>query len=609
MPLLWLSLSFFLGITIAPVISLPVGVWLGLAALALSLVFLPWLFRQGTKRAPGVIGVIFNILPLRLSRQLVRIFTTPSPPSALSPSLLIPLVLCTFFLGGARYQAYQPEIDTGHIAWYNDGQIEMVVVGVVVKPPDARDNYIQLRVQVERIRSAESVLHSDVNGLLLARVPTDGDWHYGDRIVLRGELKTPPEAEDFSYREYLARQGVYSYMPYAQASLLESGQGNSFNTAIYKFKERALGLVYRFFPDPEASLLAGILLGVETGIDEDVEQAFRDTGTAHIIAISGFNVTIVAGLFSTIFGRWLGRVRGAVAAALAIAVYTLLVGADAAVVRAAIMGGLALFARQVGRRQQGINTLAITAAVMAFFNPMVPGDVGFQLSFTATLGIILYADPFQRVFVSLASRRLPEATVKRLAGPISEYILFTLAAQIAVLPVIVYHFKRFSLSSFPANLAILPLQPPIMIVGGAAVLLGLVFFPLGQLIAFVTWPFVACTIRVVEWFAQFSGGVLIFGEVSWIFVIFYYLVLLSLTLWGGRIRTRLPTLKPAITFSALLVVTSLAWQAALSTPDGLLHITVLDVGTGDAILIHTPQGRFVLVDGGPSTTHLSVATQ
>ena len=111
MPLLWLSLSFFLGITLGPVISLPMGVWLGLAALALSLVFLPWLFRQGTKRAPGVIGVIFDILPLRLSRKLVRIFTTPSPPGALDPSILIPMVLCTLFLGGARYQAYQPGND------------------------------------------------------------------------------------------------------------------------------------------------------------------------------------------------------------------------------------------------------------------------------------------------------------------------------------------------------------------------------------------------------------------------------------------------------------------------------------------------------------------
>jgi competence protein ComEC len=131
---------------------------------------------------------------------------------------------------------------------------------------------------------------------MLARVDPGGDYHYGDRLTLRGKLQTPPENENFSYRDYLARSGIYAFLPFADASLLERDQGNPIYNTIFALKAKALETVYQLFPDPEASLLAGILLGVETGISPDLDQAFRDTGTAHIVAISGFITSIRADL-------------------------------------------------------------------------------------------------------------------------------------------------------------------------------------------------------------------------------------------------------------------------------------------------------------------------
>ncbi len=144
------------------------------------------------------------------------------------------------------------------------------------------------------------------------------------------------------------------------------------------------------------------MLGDEAGIPDSVQQAFKDTGTSQIIAISGFNITIIAGLLSTFFGRLLGRRRRYLAAGLSavmIGFYTVLVGADAAVVRAALMGGLSLYARQLGSPQDGLNCLALVAAVMALINPNVLWDGGFQLSFMATLGLVLYAEPFSQAFI------------------------------------------------------------------------------------------------------------------------------------------------------------------------------------------------------------------
>jgi competence protein ComEC len=451
-----------------------------------------------------------------------------------------------------------------------------------------------------------------VSGLILARVSNNQVFHYGDILRLRGKLKTPPENEDFSYRDYLAAQHIHSYMSTAEVTVLPGNGGNPFSRALYALKEKALTNIYRLFPDPEASLMAGILLGVDTGLTDDLEQAFKDTGTAHIIAISGFNISIIAGLFVTFFSKFLGPRRGALLAVIAIAFYTILVGADATVVRAALMGSLALFAKQVGRRQFALNTLLAVALLMCLWNPLYIWDVGFQLSFFATLGLILYADPFSQFANRIITRYFPASAAEKTAELFSEFVLLTLAAQVTTIPIMAYHFQRISLVSFIANPFILPPQPAVMILGGLAVLLSLIWLPLGQIAAWVAWPFVVYTIRMVELFDRVPHGTIFLGKLSIWFVIATYVVLLSVTFGADRFKAWFQSMKrdqfkvPAgtgliILFLALLLV----WRAALAIPDRLLHITFLDVGSAEAVLIETPSGKHVLINGGPSVTTLS----
>ncbi|MCK5429328.1 MAG: ComEC/Rec2 family competence protein, partial [Anaerolineales bacterium] len=231
----------------------------------------------------------------------------------------------------------------------------------------------------------------------------------------------------------------------------------------------------------------------------------------------------------------------------------------------------------------------------------------FQLSFAATLGLLLYAEPLTQAFVRLTSRRTSQSTAERLAGPFGEYILFTLAAQVTILAVIVYHFKRLSLTSLIANPVILPAQPAVMILGGLAVILGMVWLPLGQLAAYLAWPFVVFTIRAVELLARLPGGVFTLGDVALYWVVLFYAVLFLLTFGGSRLRAMIPAIKPSLAFAALGILSVLVWRAASSTPDGRLHISLLDVGSGEAVLIQSPTGRYLLVNGGPSPSRLSDA--
>ena len=525
------------------------------------------------------------------------------------------LLLAAVFIGAVRYQLAQPKLTPETVAWYNDGEELINLDGVVVDPPDERDTYTNLRVAVDGLRLADEGAYLPVKGTVLARVPPGGEWRYGDRISLAGRLETPQSEEGFSYRDYLMRQGIYTIIQPVQVSLLLQNQGNPFKAVVYCLKERLLNTVYRIFPDPEASLLAGILLGVEAGIPQDVQDAFQATGTSHVIAISGFNIAVLAGLFTLLFSRVAGRWWGALLAAVGIAFYTLLVGAGASVVRAALMGWVGLLGVQIGRRQDGLNSLGIVAGIMAAFNPTILWDVGFQLSFMATLGLVLYADPIQTAFERLAARWLPAPLVERAGKLVGETFLLTLAAQALVLPVTVYHFQRLSLTMLVANPLILPVQPAVMVLGGLAVLAGAISQPLGQVLGYLAWPFLAYTIRAVEGLAALPGGEVSLGNVSLGAVLAFYSLVFLLTFARtqpeNKLSVWLRSLNPSVPLVGLGLLTVLVWRQAFAAPDSLLHLTVLDVSqgglSGEALLIETPDGQDLLINGGPSTSRLSEA--
>jgi competence protein ComEC len=587
LPLVWISLAFLAGIILGKTLPFSPSFWILLVIVILILAF--------------------------TARILLRSVSLPQINYAMSLACVIALIL-----GAARYQFSVPNFDAFHIAFYNDRNYDLLITGYLVEPPDYRDSYTNVRLQVTDVDTGDGNLSA--NGLLLARVDANQMFRYGDIIRLRGKLKTPPENEDFSYRDYLAAQNIHSYMSSAEVTILPGRGGNIFSAALYALKERSLANIYRIFPDPESSLLAGILLGVDTGLTRELQQAFKNTGTAHIIAISGFNISIIAGLFITLFSRFFGPRWGSALAFLGIIFYTILVGGDAAVWRAAIMGSLALFARQIGRRQLAMNTLLTVAMLMCLWNPLYIWDVGFQLSFFATLGLILYAEPFSQFASNIMYRFLAATTVEKIIQPISDFILLTFAAQVTTIPIMAYHFQRISLVSFIANPFILPAQPAVMILGGLAVLLSLIWIPLGQLAAWVAYPFTLYTIRIVELFDRVPHGTIFLGDFSLWIVILFYATLLSLTLrpaqggafgwssfteWIRSLGQRTSAVGAGSGFVVIVIALFLVWRAASSIPDRLLHVTFLDVGSADAILIKTPAGKNVLVNGGASVTVLS----
>lgn len=196
---------------------------------------------------------------------------------------------CGLFLllGSARYTLSLPDLDDPrHVAAYRDRGL-VTLWGRVVGEPDVRDTYTNLRLAVDRMAIEEE--ERSVKGAILVWAPRYPAYVYGDELKVQGSLETPPVFEGFSYRDYLARQGIYGLLRRPQIKLLRRGGGSPSYRFLLTIKARAQSAIARILPEPEASLLTGILLGVEAGIPERVKDAFSTTGTMHVIAISGFN--------------------------------------------------------------------------------------------------------------------------------------------------------------------------------------------------------------------------------------------------------------------------------------------------------------------------------
>ena len=543
---------------------------------------------------------------------------------ALLPGIL--LVLCSFkkrslllwglcllaLVGGVLH--FEPP-DLGTLQSYNDAGT-VIVRGVVDGDPELLDGAERLRIVVREVCLDDDC--QTVSGVALVYISQFPSYKYGDVLELTGELETPPTFEDFDYQDYLARRGIGSTMFRPDVELLERGRGSPILGWLYSLRGGMADALSSSLPQPQASLSQSVLLGLRSNIPDEVYCSFSRTGTAHLLAISGLHVSVVAGMFLSI-GAWLfGRRRPTYILVTLFAIwgYVAVSGAHPSALRAAIMASLFLYAVWIGRPRSAMAALAFAAAVMVAVSPRLLWEVSFQLSFVAMAGLILLAPPFQEW-----GRKTP------VPGVIVDSFAITLAAIIATLPIVAYYFNIVSLVGLPATLLILPALPAILVTSALTGLFGLFAPPLGIFFGWLAFPFLWYMNVVVQGFAALPFYYLEVPRFNGAMVFIYYIVIAGF-LWGGGVRRRIHviprlfaslrrlrprniiprvrTIPMRLVISILLIVAIGVWACALVTPQNELRVSFLDVGQGDAILIRTPSGHNILIDGGPSSEDIGL---
>jgi len=585
-PLLCLSAAFLAGTAVGDLVSHAVLGWL-----------------SGGVIAGGVtLILLFRFHP---NFELPRLKWQQRFP--LTPGWLLILLA----IGMLRLYAIQPVFDEDNLAFYN-GQGKAAFTGIVVQPAQVKTHSTTLTIEVQTIHPFSTDFQTGitpVEGKMRVTTLQSDTYGYGDELRIICTPQNPQNFSTFNYQRYLAARKIYTTCDYAFVEMIGESQGNALLSTIYALRAHAQQTINGMLPPDEAALLSGILLGNEDHIAPQVEAAFQRTGTSHIIAISGANFTVLITFLTTILLRHLPRKWVLPVSLLLITFYTVLVGANAAVVRAAIMGGLSVFGSYFGRRNQGLNALGFSAAVFVFFNPLILWDLGFQLSVGATLGLVLFSERWTTALGKALGRFLPELWAERVTAWVGEYVLMTMAAQVFTLPLIAYTFQRISLSSFFINILILPVQPLIMGLGGLATLIGMLLPFVGNLLGWLAWLPLAYTIRIVTWGSQWQWSEIILPPFPPVLLLGYFAVILAWSLSLGW----LPKLKRAINHSGALMLSSsvviVIWSLGLQQPDEDLHLFLFPLEDSTAILMQFPDGKALLMGRSNSMDDLNHAIQ
>ncbi len=524
------------------------------------------------------------------------------------------VLLILLLLGGWRYQQhpFAACASATTLASYNgsaETPVRASVEGVIAGYPDVRDTRTFYRLRADTLTIGARTI--PVQGDVLVQAPRFPAYAFGDRIRASGQLETPPTFDDFDYAAYLSMRGVHSLLRRARTELIAQDQSRSFWTILYGLRARGAELLNRALPEPAAALANGMLLGIESGIPDDVGEAFQATGTSHVIVISGSNIALLTGVLMGLLARVLGKARAPYPVAVAVIFYVLLVGADPPALRAGIMGVLYVIAIALGRASTAYVSLCASALIMCLLNPLALWDIGFQLSFSATLGLILFTPPIQARFERFFARHLSEDRSRQVMGVLNDALIVTLAAQVPTLPLLVYYFGRLSLVSLVANFLILPAQPPIMIGGMAALVVGLIWEVLGRVAAVIPWFFLTYTTAVVSALAAVPLASVETGAVGRLLAVLYG-VGLAIAMAFRRFP-RLRALLPPHAGRWLAAAAGSAWlmlMAINQIPDGQLHVTFIPGEDGEVVLITTPGGRRAWVwDGRGDGAALATATR
>ena len=317
--------------------------------------------------------------------------------------IIISLCILSLFAGGLHYTSNIPQEDEHTLCDYIDTE-DVQFQGIVTEEPDNRDKFSFLKISASEVRVADT--DNEVSGTALIRVDRYPSYHYGDILKVTGKLETPSSSSDFDYKNYLAKQSIYTVVYYPEIEIIDRKQGLRPLQWIFSLREHLSASLAQALPEPQASLAQGILLGIRGNIPQSLYQQFSRTGISHLLAISGLHISIVIimilSLSILLFGRqhslyfWI--------AILTTWCYVLLTGMRPPVIRAAIMASLFLTAHLLGRQRSTITALAFAAAVMVAIQPQLLWTTSFQLSFLAMCGLI-----FLYPFINVSGRHIISA--------------------------------------------------------------------------------------------------------------------------------------------------------------------------------------------------------
>ena len=429
-----------------------------------------------------------------------------------------------FVVAVLRYSVGVVEVSDQQISFFNERRVE--VIGVVQEEVVVGVRNQQVIIGAESVRFIDGEWE-DVSGRILISVLKYPDYRYGDRLKVSCLLKAPEQFDGFDYIRYLAKIGVYSECSFPAIVLVDRGNGSFVYGSMLGVKGAVKEVVNWNLSEPAAGMARAMLLGDKKGIGGELRDSFSRSGISHIVAISGMHIGIIAAFLMMVliyvgvrrqFAFWVASVF--------LLAYVVLVGAPPSAVRAFFMGFLMMFAMYVGRLNYVRNALALALVVLLLMNPkLLRDDVGFQLSFLSVLSILLYYSIFDGFFCGVVDKFVKSKRVNKIITSVSRVVSVTLAAQVLVLPLVVYYFGVISFVVLASNLLVLWLVPALMVFIILSILISFILPVIGKVLFLLVGFMLDYIILVSEKLVALPYAYMEIDDINIYWVCFCYFVI------------------------------------------------------------------------------------
>lgn len=437
--------------------------------------------------------------------------------------VVVGIFILAFSFGIYRFQMVDianPVIFESHVG------DKVILDGGIVDEPSVKENNQQLIVETSVGKDPRQNGASKTKILLATGLDTD--YKYGDEIRLTGDLKKPENfitdtGKVFDYINYLRKDGILYVMSYPKIEIISHDNGNKIQSTLFLIKEKFLEKINFAITGNESLLMGGLILGEKASFDQALRQSFVNTGTIHIVALSGYNVTIVAEWIMKLFARvpYLSINFGIWIGVLSIILFIIMTGGSSTAVRAGIMATLALIARATGRNYDVARALILAGVSMVFINPfLLVFDVSFQLSFIATVAVIFLAPRIEKYFTWV-----PKTFQLR------DIVSVTCAAYVLVLPFILYKMGNLSLVALPANALILPFIPFTMMLGFLTGFVGLFSYVFAVPFGYISYIFLHYELGVINFFSHLPFAAFTFPDFPLFLTIIIYAYFIYKLFW------------------------------------------------------------------------------
>ena len=514
------------------------------------------------------------------------------------PAGQILFALMVFMAGAFRYAGVTQDLPGNHLSRFPDFGERVALTGRVADEPDVFAEKVRIILEAREV--AWEGNRAEVFGRVLVTVKEGADdIGFGDLVTVRGRLRQPEPARNpgaFDYRTYLERRGVSALLSVRKRESiqrLEKGEARAFFSGVVLPIRRSIrSTVDRNLLGAPAALLKGLLLGEKHALPKEVRAAFNRVGVSHVLAVSGLHVGLIAGIFFFVFRLFgLTRRRATWVTVAALIVYVFVVDLRPSVVRASVMAGLILIAFTIERDTDLWNVLGVAALIILLIGPQSLFDVGFQLSFGAVGSIALLYTP-----ITGAIHRVFGKPTKTWMQWVVAAVSVSAAAQIGTGPFVALYFNRLPLLSVAANLIVVPTIGIIVTLGLLACAFGFWLVPFATALNALNWAFLSGLIGVVQALSKIPRTSLPVPSPSPMFFAGYYGAI-ALILWSQKF----PPVRKVLLFLALFGINVYIWKDVFR--EDRLEVVFLDVGQGDALFLRFPNGRTMLVDGGPRTRY------